>query len=428
MAAPDTPLLSPQSPVAPAAPLKPSYRQPASGPLVLIEQAFKQAIETHPAVIARRSDRDAANSSLDGAKWGRFPTVTVQNGLDQLGDRVTTARVEQPLWTGGLITGRIEAGSAAVKKSEAALLEAEQEMLNRVTAAYSELGRMSARIVIAESNVQEHERLFAMIQRRVENEVSPESDSVLAQARLSQARVELGQLDGLANRARSTLEQAIGGSVGRVAKPASPKLAVASLDHALTAALDFSPALARLASDVQASEAEITVTRGSAMPRVIARYDQSWGGQDTTRREDRVILALEYQSGAGLSSASNIRAAASRRDSARSAQDAARRDVIDAVTGDWADLQSINAQLPDLRAQVESTAGIFDSYVRQYAVGRKSWIDVLNAQREASQARYALSDAEWASLRAVFRLQIATGEIRATSLSAASGALSQKTQ
>lgn len=400
-----------QLPVSP--PVQPSPAPSATkAPELSIEQAFRLAVESHPSVMARRSERDAADQTLEGAKWGRFPTVSVQNGLDQQGDRVTTARIEQPLWAGGLISGRIDAGAASLKKSQASLIEAEQDMLARVADAYTDLGRLEARKAIAQANVQEHERLVAMIARRVESEVSPESDSVLAQARLSQARAEMGQFDGQAVRARAALSQAIGVAAGPIGQPVKPALPFGTLDAALDAGFEFSPVLLRLASEIDAQEAEISIARGSALPRVVARYDQNWG-DTVNRREDRVTLALEYQSGAGLSSVSNVRAAASRRDAARLSQDAARRQVTEAITGEWADLQSLAAQQQDLQAQVSSTAGIFDSYVRQYAVGRKSWIDVLNAQREASQARASLSDVQWGSLRAAYRLLIATGTIRA---------------
>jgi outer membrane protein TolC len=49
-------------------------------------------------------------------------------------------------------------------------------------------------------------------------------------------------------------------------------------------------------------------------------------------------------------------------------------------------------------------------------VGRKNWIELLNAQRELAQARYALADTEWGVLRSHFRLQIATGDLRAATL------------
>ena len=57
-----------------------------------------------------------------------------------------------------------------------------------------------------------------------------------------------------------------------------------------------------------------------------------------------------------------------------------------------------------------------DSYLRQYAVGKKSWLDVLNAQREATQARNTLVDFEVLYLTSLYRLNILLNEINPTLL------------
>lgn len=63
-----------------------------------------------------------------------------------------------------------------------------------------------------------------------------------------------------------------------------------------------------------------------------------------------------------------------------------------------------------------STVSVYDSFVRQYAVGRKGWNDVLNAQREVAQARFQLADVDSGALRARLRLELITGLITAQTL------------
>ena len=153
--------------------------------------------------------------------------------------------------------------------------------------------------------------------------------------------------------------------------------------------------------------------RGTALPQVSLRYERAFGG---VVKDDRVYVALGFQSGAGLSSLAVVREAAARREAARSAREAGLREVIEAVSNDWAEFESLQVQSESLRTQVVSTAQVYDSFVRQFAVGRKSWIDVLNAQREASAARYVLADVEWGAVGAAVRLQILTGELTTESM------------
>mgnify|MGYP002476319189 FL=1 len=43
---------------------------------------------------------------------------------------------------------------------------------------------------------------------------------------------------------------------------------------------------------------------------------------------------------------------------------------------------------------VRVNAGLIDSYRRQYNIGKKSWLDVVNAQREVAQSKVLLIDAQ----------------------------------
>ena len=59
----------------------------------------------------------------------------------------------------------------------------------------------------------------------------------------------------------------------------------------------------------------------------------------------------------------------------------------------------------------EITAEVFDSFARQFVIGRKSWLEVLNAVRESTQAQLAVADARAQQLAAALRLQLLTGAL-----------------
>jgi len=63
-----------------------------------------------------------------------------------------------------------------------------------------------------------------------------------------------------------------------------------------------------------------------------------------------------------------------------------------------------------------TNAAIVDSFLRQYRVGRKNWLDVLNAQREAVQARYSLADVDAQALSGGLRVRLVAGAISGDSL------------
>lgn len=350
-----------------------------------LSQAFMLALQSHPSIAARVGDKDAAGHRLDAAEWLRYPTLSAQRSEDREGRGSVTTRIELPLWTGGQISGQIDGARASLDAAGWAVIQAQQEILIKVATGYSELGRVAARQAVARANVAEHDRLVALIERRVASQINAPSDAIQARARLAQARAELVQLDAQHARARAALAQAVGIPVLEVQAVATPALRAADLSSLTHAALGFAPQLARLRSEEEGAEAEISVRRGAALPRVLARYDQTHGHAEVRGR--RFYVGVEFQSGAGLGALASTREAQSRLDSIRHTREAARRELIEAVAADWGDLQALEAQIGGMREQVESSTSVYESYVRQHAVGRKSWLDVLNAQREAVNAR-----------------------------------------
>jgi adhesin transport system outer membrane protein len=380
-----------------------------------LDEALRLAVTQHPSVAMRLSQRDAAAEAVDVAGRGRFPAVSGQTGKDATGKDYFTVRVEQALWTGGRLSAEMAGADAALRGASAVVVESQQEIMLKAVGAYTELGRFEASKSAAQANVAEHERLHRMILRRIDSQITSSSDGTLASARLSQARAERSQLESQGARARARLGAIVGQPVTGIALTLSRQSRPASLAEAIDAATAFSPVLHRLSAQEDTAEADVQVRRGQALPQVKLRHDRTRGGY---QQGTQTYVMLEYQSGAGLASLGAIRESEARRQAVRAERQSALRDLTDEVSANWADLQAFEAQALDVQAQVAATAQVFDSFVRQYAVGRKNWIEVLNAQRELTQARYALADAEWGRLRTALKLQLATGQLTATTLPA----------
>ena len=390
---------------------------PAWSTPLQLEDALRLAVSQHPAVQQRRSLQDAAKGALDTAERGRWPSFSGQTGKDYDGKTTVTLRLEQPLWTGGRLTAQIDQATAGVRSAEAALQESQQDILVRTTNTYTELGRLESRSAAARANVAEHERLRSMIFNRIEQQITANSDGILVSARLAQANAELGQMQLLATRARTTLSQLLGQPVSAITAPTMPSVGVSLLDSAVDAALVFSPTLHRLDAQAHAAAAEVDLRRSQTLPQIMLRHENTSGGLQPS---NATYVALEYQTGAGLANLRQVQEAQARHQATLAEQDAARRNVIETVSAHWADLASFQSQITDLQAQVQAQAQVHASYVRQYVAGRKNWIELLNAQRELAQARYALADAEWGLLRSQLQLQLSTGQLSASTLTAPS--------
>jgi adhesin transport system outer membrane protein len=155
------------------------------------------------------------------------------------------------------------------------------------------------------------------------------------------------------------------------------------------------------------------VAKSRYFPELSARSDETYGG---VAPGNTTYLALTYQPGNGLSVLSASKEAESRKEIAEAALNNSRVDIRTNVHSDWNQYTSQLQQIETLSNLAETTRGVYESYVRQYTVGKKTWIEVLNSRKEATQAKYSLTDAQWQSFIAGIRLQISTGILNSDTL------------
>ena len=375
-------------------------------------QLMQATLASHPLVLGKRSAQAAAQAEREGAEWQRYPSLSLEANTQSGGQNARLLRVEQPLWSGGRITAGIDAAGSRFDAAGAALDEARQELSLKVIAAATEALRQQVRQQHGITGVKEHEKLFGMIERRVTQEVSPLADQNLARARLYASANELSVTTQALNNALAQLSQLAGQPVREIdAQGLSEAGAPASLDAAQAQALAHSPTLRRLAFEEETASAEIASKRSAYMPQLVLRVERSAGGQTP---DSRAMLVLLAQPGAGLSAKSGVDAAVARREAVRLAREAAERDMRERLTLDWNEWVAARLRLANADQARAMSTEVFESYARQFTTGRKTWIDVLNAVREATQSELAVDDAQAQMLAASLRLRALTGTLTST--------------
>ena len=119
---------------------------------VRLTSLLQLAMVQHPTILQSRSQSQAAGYDLAAAKWGRFPTLSSEMRSDSTYTQ-SIARLEQPLWSGGRIDGRVEQGEANVRAANAAVGEAELNALTQVGSAFFEVLRLTSRLEIGRAHV-----------------------------------------------------------------------------------------------------------------------------------------------------------------------------------------------------------------------------------------------------------------------------------
>jgi len=376
-----------------------------------LPDALALSLRSHPAVAAKKNEYMASESALEGSLYQRFPSISAQSTaipINGTPTRTNSVRLEQPLWTGGRVASQIEAATARLGSAKSSLNEVERDMVIKTAVAFIEVIRTSLRLEVAEENIIEFKRLLELIERRSKSEVSSLSEVIVARARLQQAKSDKINLESSYENSKADLEQLTGKKIEQLVFPVPDLKLTGNLNDVLESAVAKSPSLKRADFDVQAAEAEVSLKEAALYPQISVRYEKFWGDL-ASRNTDLIYLAVAYQPGAGLSSFSAIDESRSKKLSSELSEESLKKELTDKVRVDWNKVRSSSQQIDVIKELVVAARDTYESSVRQYAVGRKNWVEVLNARKEYAAAKNSLIDEEWGGYLSKVKLDIACG-------------------
>ena len=380
---------------------------------------LKTTAEQNPTILQIRSRAQAAGYEVEAAKFGRYPSIST-DGRSQGNGYLNSTRIEQPLWTGGRITGQISVAEANEQAARAQILETEFNVLSEVSIAYFDLLRAQAKLKSANENIQEHQRLVDLIQRRVTNEISAAADLTLAKARLQSAISEKIQLARQLNISRQTITRLSGAQVSAAIPPKQIAFRAQPRDEIyVQKANEFSAQRRRLMFQIESARQQIQVAGSQAWPVLLAGYQHYWSKPlPFGYNDNKTYFSLQYQPGAGLSAVSRKEAAVMQEEAARQELENLDRTLEANVRSAIADIEAFRLQDGPAKELLSNSTEVLESYIRQYQVGRRNWLEVLNTQREKTQAAFNLADVEYGLLASQVKLMLLTGDVHGQQLSA----------
>lgn len=378
-----------------------------------VDQALVLALATHPLIQSAEGQFKAAKSELNASRWGRFPTIATgtQESSDKIKKDSTT--VSMPLWVGGRINAEIDLAKSRRDGAFSGVSEAQQTVMLETVSQFFDYFKSEKKLLISRENVDEHQRLYEIIERRVAAATSADVDAMLALARLQYAKSANIQSKSRRSIAKASLELLIDRRINSVQVYTQPEALKIDIDKAVSIGIAASPKLARIESEIEGLDASIKSARSALYPQISLGYEygKTHGGLLNGEIDEETFVSVQFQPGSGLSVASSVKAAKLRKESALDSLEAEKRELRRQIKSAWNEYTSVSVQLEPSRMLVEATSSVVESYLRQYAVGKKSWLDVLNAQREATQAKNTLVDFEVLYLTSLYRLKILLNEI-----------------
>ena len=372
-----------------------------------LADALSLASSHHPSVKAKQAEVQAAQADLETAKWSRYPTVSTEATASS-GRPQAALLVQQPLWAGGKIDAQNRLAQAQLTLAEAGLQETRTSLMQQVAQQFFEVLRWQQRLNVARQTEDEHRKLLALIQRRVLAEISPLTDQVLASARFQQAVSERIQFDRSLQTAQWALEQLVGEPHTGLKAPSRIALPKLEESLAIEASKAHSAELLRWRTQQEVAQAQIDMAQAGLYPTVALAHRQNLGANDAATLPNRTYISLQFSPGPGFSARSAAAAARSRLENSLQNTVVFERQLEQQVRTALTELEALAQQVEPARLLVTATEDVVASYLRQYQIGKKNWLDVLNALRESAQAHYSAVDVASSTQSLQLRLMLLT--------------------
>lgn len=396
---------------------------------VTLQDAVRKALVSNPEVQASWHAFMSSQYEEDAARGGYYPRLDFSSkvGRDKLtlpGQATTdlTRRgaaltLSQMLYDGFATRDEVARLAHAKRVRYYELLDASEQTSLEAARAYFDVLRQRELSRLAQENFAQHQQVFSQIQQRVQAGVGRRVDLEQAGGRLALAHsnmlTEASNLHDVSARYLRVVGELPPGDM--VAPELLKQGIPASVQDALRQAFRGNPAFNAAIENVRSAQADARGRESAFHPRVDLRAskDVSFNVDGVSgRRDDQTVeLVLNYNLFRGGSDRARVRQFAERLALSKELRDKACRDIRQTVSIAYNDIGNLQQQLEYLDQHQLAIEKAREAYRKQFDIGQRTLLDLLDTENEYFQARRAYSNATFDHAIAHARTLAGMGEL-----------------
>ncbi len=390
--------------------------------------ALQNVYDTNPVIAGARTAVGAATADLNLARSGQLPYLGLMGAagvartqiLGTYYDTTPTqfgAQFQQNIFQGGSIVAGIKAARGVLESQRAVLGAKQQEVFMDAINAYVNVLNAGQVLELNKNNKRVLQEYYDFVAQRADVGMLTATDVAQASARLAASEYALADARAQYDNAIETLRRIYGGVLADyddIDLERVEDIFPDDVDTAVEYAIANHPALIALRAQEDAARENITIARQTIMPSIDVRGSlmQLDDMPIVDRvRDGRVGVYLSvplFDRGASAAQVQKVRFTL---DGIGQQIRDTQRIIIENINQAWntwrAQEAAINAGEMSVRANKLALSGVRDGQER----GRRTVLDVLNAEQELLNSRVALSRAQYGSKAAYFAVLAAMGKL-----------------
>ncbi|BAN69690.1 TolC family outer membrane protein [endosymbiont of unidentified scaly snail isolate Monju] len=403
--------------------------------MVTLNDAVREALATHPDVRVQSNELQARAQQIEQAKAGYKPRIdiTAAGGWEWNDNAATRnagykdgrslirkeagARLSQMLFDGYATDSEVARQQARYESVARRPEGVSQNVALDAIKAYLDVLRHRELLRLSEDNLQAHRRTESQIRLRYKAGIGSSVDLDQVSGRRSNA--EASRLSDLVN-----LKDVETRYLRTVGMPAPAELQPVSglernlpmsLAEAMEIALAEHPTLRSAKADVKAALAQHEAARQNDYPKLDLELGSNWGddqnGLKGTNKDLSALIRLRYNLYSGGRDRARKAQTAHLLNEAKEVRNQTYREVVESLRLAWSAYQATRSQLGSLIDYVRATTATRKAYEKQFNIGKRTLVDLLNIENELFEAKRSLVETRYDNLYAQYRILAGMGRL-----------------
>ncbi|MBH0057808.1 TolC family outer membrane protein [Pseudoalteromonas sp. SWXJZ94C] len=395
-----------------------------------LEQSVAETLNTNPRLMQKyasfeakyRDKRSAFSEYLPQvrlyAAYG-YENVNYKSGQEldsELNRREIGLKITQMLFDGFRTSSEVARLDNEAKADQLGLISAAENISLEVVQVYLDLLKSVELVHLSEQNIEIHRKILNDIEQRRKRGLSSDADVAQVQSRLATSQSSHLAAQNNLQDIKANYYDLVGQYPEDLMIPKADETYLpATLEDAVSIAKKSHPEIAAAIFDIEAANSQIEREKSDYWPKVSLEFDvadnNNITGAPGRDENGRVMLTMSYDLYSGGRTNAQTDAAKWRYQEAVAVKDTTHRQVEEATNFAW----NANMFLAKQKGFYQENVGFAEvaqrGYERQFDLGRRSLLDVLDSQIELFTARRNYIESDYDQREASFRLINATGRL-----------------
>jgi adhesin transport system outer membrane protein len=425
--------------MAPNAPATTSVTAAAPAPAQMsLSEAISIGVMTNPEYGVVAGTRRATDAELDQAQALYLPSIDFSGdaGVEYTDDAFTNGGLDgdddetllryeagltltQMLFDGFETKYEVERQENRIQSSAFRVMETAELVGLSIVEAFLEVIRQRELLAITRDNVNEHLAIKDLIQGGVDAGRSTQADLEQINARLASSRAQEATVLQQLRIAEANYRREVGADPRDLVLPGIPVNGLApNVEEEVKEAITKSPTLGIFDSDVKVAYAEKKGTASTLYPQVDlqlnARTGENVGGVEDRDTSASALVVANWNLYRGGGDLARIKEFTHRYQVSKERRADTARSIENDVRQTWARMVSAGERARQFASQAAANTEVVRAYKDQFALDRRTLLDVLDAQNELFVSRSNTINAEFLEMFSVFRILALKGSLLPT--------------